>query len=178
MFFSAVSYCKKSWMRSEAACTRVPSHSGNQGNLENEFPIFQSGKTQRIWGKHQSSGKTQGICDSDPEGKGFRQFGVCASCAMCTSCVHWLHWLVIVAFVNITHLNEKVFLIEFWNFLQEISFQQSWDMYALLTKCGHWVCLESTVIHVQLASLVVSDDLHRIGSSQLLSLERIKRADQ
>ena len=29
------------------------------------------------------SGKTQGICDSDPEGKGFCQFGVCASCAMC-----------------------------------------------------------------------------------------------
>ena len=58
-------------------------------NRENEFPIFQKGKTQGIWGKHQkNSGKTQGICDSDPEGKGFRQFGVCASCAMCPSCVH------------------------------------------------------------------------------------------
>ena len=45
-------------------------------NLENEFPIFQSGKTQGIWEKHKTSGKTQGICDSDPEGKGFRQFGV------------------------------------------------------------------------------------------------------
>ena len=56
---------------------RVPSHSGVEirENLENEFPIFQSGTTQ-------------GICDSDPEGKGFRQFGVCASCAM--SCVQVL----------------------------------------------------------------------------------------
>ena len=52
-----------------------------RGNLENEFPIFQSGKTQGIWEKHKKSGKIQGICDSDPEGKGFRQFGVCASCA-------------------------------------------------------------------------------------------------
>ena len=31
------------------------------------------------------SGKTQEICESDPEGKGFRQFGVCVSCAMCPS---------------------------------------------------------------------------------------------
>ena len=31
-------------------------------NLENEFPIFHSGKTQGIWEKHQKSGeKTQGI---------------------------------------------------------------------------------------------------------------------
>ena len=44
-----------------------------------------------IWEKHKKkSGKTQGICDSDPEGKGFRQFGVCTSCAMCPSWVHWL----------------------------------------------------------------------------------------
>ena len=60
----------------------------NRENLENEFPIFQSGKTQGIWEKHTKSGKTQGICDSDPEGKGFRQFGVRASCAMFLSCVH------------------------------------------------------------------------------------------
>ena len=39
-------------------------------NLENEFPIFQLGKTHGIWGKHKTSGKTRGICDSDPEGKG------------------------------------------------------------------------------------------------------------
>ena len=39
-----------------------------------------------IWEKHKKkSGKTQGICDSDPEGKGFRQFRVCTSCAMCPS---------------------------------------------------------------------------------------------
>ena len=50
-------------------------------NLENEFPSFQSGKIQRIWEKHKKSGETQGICDSDPEGKGFHHFGVCASCA-------------------------------------------------------------------------------------------------
>ena len=31
-------------------------------------------------------------------------------------CTDWL-----VAFVNITHLNEKIFFIEFWNFLGEIS---------------------------------------------------------
>ena len=30
-------------------------------NLENECPIFQSGKTQGIFEKHQKSGKTQGI---------------------------------------------------------------------------------------------------------------------
>ena len=44
-------------------------------NLENEFPIFQSGETQRIWEKHNKSGKTQGISHSDPEGTDFRQFG-------------------------------------------------------------------------------------------------------
>ena len=44
-------------------------------NLDKQFPIFQSGKTQ-------------GNCDSDPDRKGFHQFGVCASCAMCPSCVH------------------------------------------------------------------------------------------
>ena len=48
-------------------------------NLENEFPIFRSGKAQGVWGKRQKSGENQGICDSDPEGKAFRQFGVCAS---------------------------------------------------------------------------------------------------
>ena len=50
-------------------------------NLENEFPIFQSGKTQGIWGKHKMSGKTQGICDSDPEGKGF--LPVWCMCVLC-----------------------------------------------------------------------------------------------
>ena len=59
-------------------------------NLENEFPFFQSGKTQGIWEKHKKSGKILGICDSDPEGKGFCQFGVCVYCAMCPSCVHLL----------------------------------------------------------------------------------------
>ena len=48
-------------------------------NLENEFAVRENsgnlGKTQK------KSGKTRGICDSDPEGKG-RQFGVCASCAI------------------------------------------------------------------------------------------------
>ena len=53
-------------------------------NLENEFPIFQSGKTQGIWEKHKIIRGNAG-----PEGKGFRQFGVCASCAMCPSCVHY-----------------------------------------------------------------------------------------
>ena len=55
---------------------------------ENDFPIFQLAKTQGNWEKHNKSGTTQGICDSDPEGKGLRQFGVCVSCAMCPSCVH------------------------------------------------------------------------------------------
>ena len=45
-------------------------------SLKNEFPIFQSGKTRGILEKHKTSGESQGICDSDPEGKGFRQFGV------------------------------------------------------------------------------------------------------
>ena len=35
--------------------------------------------------------------------------------------VVFIDWLVIVAFLNITHLNKKVFLIEFWNSLREIS---------------------------------------------------------
>ena len=46
-------------------------------------------------GKHEKSGNTQGICDSDLEAKGLGyvfghipQFGVYASCAMCPSCVH------------------------------------------------------------------------------------------
>ena len=60
-----------------------------RGNLEKEFPIFQSGKTQGIWLKHKQSGKTQGICDSDPEGKGFRQFGWSVGLVPCVpSCVH------------------------------------------------------------------------------------------
>ena len=69
-------------------CSGIPATLEIRGNLENEFLFFQSGKTQGIWEKHNKSGKIQGICDSDPEGKGFRQFGVCASCAMCPSCVH------------------------------------------------------------------------------------------
>ena len=108
-------------------------------NLENEFPVFQSGKTQGIWGKHKKSGKTKGICDSDPEGKGFRQFRVCASCAMCPSCIHWLTaysgfceyytplQTVTVGCARTTSclpsnlIKGKVFLMEFWNFLREIS---------------------------------------------------------
>ena len=46
--------------------------------LENEFPIFKSGKTPNNRGKLREF-------DSDIEGKGFSQFGVCASCAMCPS---------------------------------------------------------------------------------------------
>ena len=61
-------------------------------NIENGFPIFQSGKTKGTQRREvrecKRSGETQGICDSDPEGKGFRHFGVCVSCAMCPSCVH------------------------------------------------------------------------------------------
>ena len=53
--------------------------------LENDFPIFQSRKNSGDLGENT---KYQGICDSDPEGKGFHQFGVCAYCAMCPSCVH------------------------------------------------------------------------------------------
>ena len=103
-------------------------------NIENEFPIFQSGETRGIWGKD----KTQGICDSDPEGKGFHQFGVCASCAMCPSCVHWLTGYsgfceyytplqtITVGCARTTSwlpsnvIERKVFLMELWNFLREI----------------------------------------------------------
>ena len=74
-------------------------------NLENEFPIFQSGKTQGIWGKHQKSGKTQGICHSDPEGKGFRHFGY-VRLVPCVQVV-FIDCLVIVAFVKITHLSRQ-----------------------------------------------------------------------
>ena len=65
--------------------------------------------------------KNQGICDSDPERKGFRQF-VHMRLVPCVQVV-FIDWLVIVPFVNtcITHLNEKVFLIEFFNFLREVS---------------------------------------------------------
>ena len=48
-------------------------------NLENECPIFQSGKTLGNLGKIPKIREF----DSDPEGKGFRQFGVCVSCAKC-----------------------------------------------------------------------------------------------
>ena len=51
----------------------VPATLEIRENLDNVFPVFQSGKTQGIWEKHKKSGKTQEICDSDPEGKGFRQ---------------------------------------------------------------------------------------------------------
>ena len=67
-------------------------HSGNEGkpHFQNKmgsiFPVRENsgtlGKTQK------KSGETREIWDSDPEGKGFRQFRVCASCAMCPSCVH------------------------------------------------------------------------------------------
>ena len=40
--------------------------------LENEFPIFQSGKNEGIWEKHkQNQGETQKICDSDPRRERF-----------------------------------------------------------------------------------------------------------
>ena len=61
-------------------------------------PLWKSGKTLKMSFQFSSQGKrrefgkntkkNQGICDSDPEGKGFLQFCVCGSCAMCPSCVH------------------------------------------------------------------------------------------
>ena len=56
--------------------------------LKMSFQFSSQGKLREFGENTHKSGKTQGICDSDPEGKGFRQFGVCASCAMCPSCVH------------------------------------------------------------------------------------------
>ena len=56
--------------------------------LKMSFQFSSQGKLREFGENTKKSGKTQGICDSDPEGKGFCQFGVCASCAMCPSCVH------------------------------------------------------------------------------------------
>ena len=44
-----------------------------------------------IYVSHEKDSKRK-ISDSDPDGKGFRQFGVCMSCAMCPSCslTNWL----------------------------------------------------------------------------------------
>ena len=76
---------------------------GPSGRRQGSQPLWKSGKTLKMssffpsqgklrefGGKHKKSGEIQGICDSDPEGKGFRQFGACASCAMCPSCIHLL----------------------------------------------------------------------------------------
>ena len=56
--------------------------------LKMSFQHFSQGKLREFGENTKKSGKTQGICDSDPEGKGFCQFGVSASCDMCPSCVH------------------------------------------------------------------------------------------
>ena len=116
--------------------TGLPATLEIRENLENKFPIFQSGNTQWIWEKHKQIRETLGICDSDPERKGFRQFGVCASCAMCPSCVHWLtgysgfceYYTPLQTITARTTswlpsnlIKEKVFLMEFWNVLVEIS---------------------------------------------------------
>ena len=45
-------------------------------NLENEFPIFQSGKTQGIWGKHKKSqGKLREFVTVTQKGKVFASLG-------------------------------------------------------------------------------------------------------
>ena len=102
-------------------------------SLRGSQPLWKSGKTLKmsfqfssqgkLRKKHQKSGKAQGICDSDPEGKGFRQFGIGPMCVVChvSKLCSLTDCMVLVAFVNITHLNEKVFLIELCNFLREIS---------------------------------------------------------
>ena len=86
-------------------------------NLENEFPIFQSGKTLGIWEKHQNQGKLEELVTVNQKGNVFASLGY-VRLVPCVQLV-FIDWLVIVAFVTITHLKEKLFLIEFWNFLRE-----------------------------------------------------------
>ena len=91
-----VNYLKKSQLQS----TGFPATLEIRENLENEFSIFQSGKPQGIWEKHQKSGKTQGICDNYPERKGFRLAVWCRPmCVLChvsklCSLTDWLKWLL------------------------------------------------------------------------------------
>ena len=65
---------------------RVPSHSGNQGKPwkgVSNFPVRENS------GNLVKTQKNQGIYDSDPEGKGFRQFGWSVGLVPCVpSCVH------------------------------------------------------------------------------------------
>ena len=68
-------------------------------NLENVFPIFQSGKTQGIWGKHKKNqGNLREFMTVTKKGKVYASLGYVrlvpcvarpdTSCAMCPSCVH------------------------------------------------------------------------------------------
>ena len=85
---------------------RVPSHSGNQGKPGKWVSNFPVRENSRIWENHKKSGKTQGICDSDPEGKGFYFYFASLGYVCLVPCVQvvFIDWLVIVAFVKITHL--------------------------------------------------------------------------
>ena len=67
-------------------------------NIENESPIFQSGKTQGIWGKHPKSGENRGIWQW-PRKERFSPV-LCHVSKLCPLS-DWLWWLVSV---NITHL--------------------------------------------------------------------------
>ena len=49
--------CKTTWLD----VTGFPATLEIKHNLENDFPIVQSGKTQGMWEKHKTSGKTQGM---------------------------------------------------------------------------------------------------------------------
>ena len=70
-------------------------------------PLWISGKTLKMSFQFSSQGKlrefgkntkSQGNCDSDPEGKGFRQFGIymCVLCHVSKLCslTDWLEWLL------------------------------------------------------------------------------------
>ena len=118
-------------------------------NLENEFPIFQSGKTQGIWGKHKkvrensgnlgktqkSQGKLREFVTVTQKGKDFASLGY----VRLVPCVHWLTGYsgfceyyttlqtITVGAARTTSwlpsnlIKGKIFLMEFWNFLREIS---------------------------------------------------------
>ena len=76
--------------RIPAPCSPVRGHSCSKDSLPGQYlfyymPILNF-ETQK------KSGKTQGICESDPEGKGFRKFGLCVLCHVSRSCslTYWL----------------------------------------------------------------------------------------
>ena len=52
--------------------------------LKMSVQFFSQGKLREFAKKTKNQGKLREF-DSDPEGKAFRQFGVCVSCAMCPS---------------------------------------------------------------------------------------------